>query len=206
MQENIDSYYSLILSTITATTAIIALFLSYTSISLSNKQYLFDKRINIWLFINEMMQQCIYIPSYLDEPSKPMLLPRHLLLCLTNINEFKDIINNANIPIDKLDLKSFNKKCEDIKRMSIEVKMIFKRGCAKAMEDFLLKYCSVLSTCLLYEFILKESQKNPSLKKKEESYRTELHATINELTQAYNILKNTSTIKNIERQIRLSKK
>ena len=197
---------SLILSIITAATAVIALYFSHASILSSNKQYLFDKRINIWLSINEMMQQCKYIPQYLDEPSKPILTTRQLLLCLTNINEFKNIINEANIPIDKLDLKSFNKKCEDIERMSIEVKMIFKRKGAKAMEEFLLKYYSVLSACLLYEFILKESQKNQHLKKKEEYYRTKLHTTISELMQAYNILENTSTIKKIEQQIRLSKR
>ena len=188
-------------SVITAIVAVIALIQTKQQIKLSNKQHLFDKRVEHYLIAKGLMQlhetNQILLINKKDEPVLAM-------------DFITDVIAH---PLEQPYHKEFLVKMETLKDASIKIKYIFNGKAAILLGDYVLRYQELLFKMYQYQILLKnmdkasqdfrltieEAQKTVD----EKHHREELQKAIDNLKQAYNALKKEKVEEKIEKQIRL---
>lgn len=91
--------YELILSVITVAGTIIALVQTRQQMRLSNKQALFEKRLNTYMFVKGLMELCNSNKAHFREYRDDVCLSNTIIFCfLTNnsyLKELGDAINNS---------------------------------------------------------------------------------------------------------------
>lgn len=207
--------WNLLCSIITALVAIVALFLSFYQITLSNKQNLFDRRLKAYMLVNGLVSICKDNYEWISE--KREAEPQ-----LANVSNFMLLINNTymesqadaiNHPLEQPFHKEFLRKREELRNSAMEVEMIFRGEAALTYSEFLRAYESALATMYQYQIILdqmkKENEKHSmSLEKagemlSEENYRNNLYNALEKLKKAYDVATQDNIKKQMEKQLRL---
>lgn len=85
-----------LLEYITVTVAIIALFISCYQARLSNKQSLFNRRLNIWITVNKLMSVYINNAENLKQNDEPQMAVDLLFIWLTNTTFLQSISPSIN--------------------------------------------------------------------------------------------------------------
>ena len=201
-------------SVITAIVAVIALIQTKQQIKLSNKQYLFDKRVEHYLIAKGLMQlhetnQILLI----NKKDEPVLAMDFIFAQMTNNTYLEKITDVIAHPLEQPYHKEFLVKMETLKDASIKIKYIFNGKAAILLGDYVLRYQELLFKMYQYQILLKnmdkasqdfrltieEAQKTVD----EKHHREELQKAIDNLKQAYNALKKEKVEEKIEKQIRL---
>ena len=201
-------------SVITAIVAVIALIQTKQQIKLSNKQHLFDKRVEHYLIAKGLMQlhetnQILLI----NKKDEPVLAMDFIFAQMTNNTYLEKITDVIAHPLEQPYHKEFLVKMETLKDASIKIKYIFNGKAAILLGDYVLCYQELLFKMYQYQILLKnmdkasqdfrltieEAQKTVD----EKHHREELQKAIDNLKQAYNALKKEKVEEKIEKQIRL---
>lgn len=116
------------LSLITAITAVSAVVLSVKQIKLSNKQYLFERRLNVYMIavglISLYQENKILIEGKRkDEPQYDI---DYIFMWLTNNTYMETQSAVIAHPLEQPYQKEFLKKCEELHSLAIETRLIFK--------------------------------------------------------------------------------
>ena len=118
--------YELILSAITVTATFIALGQTRQQMRLSNKQALFEKRLNTYMFVKGLMELCNSNKTHFREYRDDVCLTNKLIFeFLTNnycLKELSDAINNSSDDNYRVKLL---KKLEEIKSTATRIELIF---------------------------------------------------------------------------------
>ena len=119
--------YELILSVITVTATFIALGQTRQQMRLSNKQALFEKRLNTYMFVKGLMELCNSNKTHFREYREDVCLTNKLIFgFLTNnsyLKELGDVINNSSDDNYRVKLL---KKLEEIKSTATRIELIFR--------------------------------------------------------------------------------
>lgn len=190
----------------------VSLIVSLYNIYLSNKQSVFQRRLEIYLLIKSLKSLIIKNNDIIDIPKEIDMVNEIHFSDMTNISSLakhKDIIKNPN---DTEIKDSFLTALEHFEKLSTEITFIFKGSCAPIFSNFLLAYKNVLYQRYRYQILLikMEEFKNPKILTlnqisklyNEENYRKELVESINELRKTYNALSSYPSYK-IKNQIQL---
>lgn len=204
-------------SVITAVAAVVALFLSFAQMKLSNRQSLFDRRLDCYLKLEGLMQ--------LYAESKTML--KHLFedkiiyslqvefIMLTNNIFLEDVGPVISNPRDDLLHKKLLSKCAELKNLSIQIPLIFRGDSAKNASDFISAYERLLFEMGKYQTLLdciKDSMKEIVPKKiyeetcrinHEPARRDELLRACSDIEKAYTSMAQNGTLENLKRKTRL---
>ena len=144
------------LSLITGLTAVIALVLTLMQIRLSNKQSLFERRLECYLKIDGLMQLYKENQKLLEAEQKdePLFAVDLEFLWLTNNTYLEEASEAIKKPLENPEHKKFLVKREELKKLSAETELIFKGRSAKTISCFISDYEQLLFKMYQYQILL----------------------------------------------------
>ncbi len=203
------------LTLVTIIVAIVALIQSSKHTKLSNKQHLFDKRVETYIIVTGIIDLYAQNNHLLDKKTDgPMFTNDFIFIFLTNNTYMEEvgpaIKNTLNNPEHKILLS----KLESLKEISLKVRFLFSKEEADILSDFITKYHNLLFKMYQYQIVIKSMNDRNSESKitvdqaseltNEKEQRKELHLSILEIKQSYDLLKQGNVEKKIYNQIKLS--
>lgn len=203
---------------ITALIAIIALLQTHKQIKISNKQYLFDKRLSKYLLAKgllELYKDNESLLDYTDDPDDEAIIVDYQFINLTNNNYLKDVTCIINEPKNNEFKNNFLVKIEELKRLSNEVRFLFQNKNGLLLSNFIMKYQNVLMELYKYQIVLDLMKKNEIPRKNKATYnelqneyeelkhRQRLYNAIDDLKKSYHEVVSKKVINKIEKSIKL---
>ncbi len=205
-------------SIITAVIAIIALFQTHVQIKISNKQFLFAKRLDKYLLAKgllELYKDSEKLLDYNNYPDDKAIIVDYQFINLTNNNYLKDVTCIIYEPKNNDFKNAFLVKIEELKELSTEVRFLFPNKSGQLLENFIMKYQNVLMELYKYQITL-DSMKNDKIPRKnkptynelqkeygELEHRYRLYNAINDLNNSYYEVLEKKAINKIEKSIKL---
>ena len=201
-------------SVITAVVAIVALMQTKQQIRLSNKQHLFDKRVENYLIAKGLIQLYeINKNSLIVKNDMPMFEVDFIFEQMTNNKYLEKITRVITNPLEEPYHKEFLISMENIRAVSAEIDFIFSGKVATFLGEYVLHYQELLLKMYQYQILLhkmRESAQDFNLtleeaqeKVNEKKYQEELRKAAEILKQDYDILKKENVEKKVEKQIKL---
>lgn len=206
--------WNFLFSMITAIVAICALRQTNKQIKISNKQHLFDKRMENYLIAMGLIQ--LFRSNRMNFDSKkdePMFAADLDFVWLTNNAYLEQITPAIRNPLKEPSHKELLIKLEDLKHVATSIRILFPDKVCGLLGDFVFSYQELLFSLYQYKIILdkmkiinedhkltlKEIQKEVG----EEEYRIKLNNAFDNLDQVDILLKNKNVQEKIEKQIKL---
>lgn len=218
MKDILDFVENNLFAIITASIAIIALLQTHKQIKISNKQYLFDKRLSKYPLANGLLElyndneNLLDYTDYLDD--KPIIVDSQIIN-LTNNNYLKDITCIIKEPKNDEFKNNFLVKIEELKKLSNEIKFLFHDNSGVLLGNFIIEYQNVLMELYKYQIVL-DSMMNDNIPRKnkppynelqknygELKHRHRLYNAIDNLKKSYNEVVSKRVINKIEKSIKL---
>ena len=217
--KNILQYiYDNLLPIITIIATLIALWQTHKQIKISNKQYLFDKRLSKYLLANGLLElyndneSLLDYTDYLDD--EPIIVDSQFIN-LTNNNYLKDINCIIKEPKNNELKNNFLVKIEELKKLSNEIKFLFHDNNGVLLGNFIMEYQNVLMELYKYQMVL-DSMVNDNIPRKnkppynelqknydELKHRHRLYNAIDNLKKSYHEVVSKKTVNEIEKSIKL---
>lgn len=139
---------------ISAIVAIIALFISCYQARLSNKQSLFNRRLNIWITVDKLMSVYVKNAKDLELDNEPQMAIGQLFEWLTNTTYLQSISTSINKVLDAdLQLK-LHLKLDEMRSLAMEARFCFKGKSGEAIAEFIEAYQSLLFSMYQYQILL----------------------------------------------------
>lgn len=205
-------------SIITAVIAIIALFQTHVQIKTSNKQFLFDKRLDKYLLAKgllELYKDNEKLLNYNSCPDDEAIIVDYQFINLTNNNYLKDVTCIINEPKNNDFKNAFLVKIEELKGLSTEIKFLFPNKSGQLLGNFIMKYQNILMELYKYQIISDLINDDNIPRKNKPTYielqkeygelehRHRLYNAINELKKSYYDALDKKAINKIEKSIKL---
>ena len=205
-------------SIMTAVIAIIALFQTHVQIKTSNKQFLFDKRLDKYLLAKGLLELYKDNEKLLDYNSCPddeAIIVDYQFINLTNNNYLKDVTCIINESKNNDFKNAFLVKIEELKGLSTEIRFLFPNKNGQLLENFIMKYQNILMELYKYQIILDLMMNDTIPRKNKPTYielqkeygelehRHRLYNAINELKKSYYDVLDKKAISKIEKSIKL---
>lgn len=207
-----------LLSIITIIATLIALWQTHKQIKISNKQYLFDKRLSKYLLAKGLLE--LYndnesLIDYTDDPDNEAIIVDYQFINLTNNNYLKDVTCIINEPKNNEFKNNFLVKIEELKQLSNEVRFLFQNKSGLLLSNFIMKYQNVLMELYKYQILLDLMKKDEIPRKNKPTYnelqneygelkhRHRLYDAIDDLKKSYHEVVNKRVINKIEKSIKL---
>lgn len=217
--KNILQYiYDNLLPIITIIATLIALWQTHKQIKISNKQYLFDKRLSKYLLAKgllELYKDNESLLDYTDDPDNEAIIVDYQFINLTNNNYLKDITCIINEPKNNEFKNNFLVKIEELKQLSNEVRFLFPNKSGLLLSNFIMKYQNVLMELYKYQIVLDLMKKDEIPRKNKPTYnelqneygelkhRHRLYDAIDDLKKSYHEAVSKKVINKIEKSIKL---
>lgn len=217
--KNILQYiYDNLLSIITIIATLIALWQTHKQIKISNKQYLFDKRLSKYLLAKgllELYKDNESLLDYTDDSDDEAIIVDYQFINLTNNNYLKDVTCIINEPKNNEFKNNFLVKIEELKKLSNEVRFLFQNKNGLLLSNFIMKYQNVLMELYKYQIVLDLMKKNEIPRKNKPTYnelqneygelkhRHRLYDAIDDLKKSYHEVVSKKVINKIEKSIKL---
>ena len=217
--KNILKYiYDNLLPIITVIATLIALWQTHKQIKISNKQYLFDKRLSKYLLAKgllELYKDNESLLDYTDDPDTEAIIVDYQFINLTNNNYLKDVTCIINEPKNNEFKNNFLVKIEELKQLSNEVRFLFPNKSGLLLSNFIMKYQNVLMELYKYQIVLDKMQNDEIPRKNKPTYnelqneygelkhRHRLYDVIDDLKKSYHEVVSKKVINKIEKSIKL---
>lgn len=208
------SLLSIVTPIVTAFVAIVAVMLTRKQIKLSNKQHLFDKRVENYLIATGLIQlyrsNCMNFDNKKDEPMLAISLD---FTWLTNNTYLEQISSALDNPLKEPSHKELLIKLENLKDVATKIKFLFSDEASGLLGDFVFSYQELLFSMYQYQIVLdkmdkvneghrltiEEAQKEVG----EKRHRIKLQKAFDNLKQADIMLRKENVEEKIKKQIRL---
>lgn len=139
---------------ISAIVAIIALLISCYQARLSNKQSLFNRRLNIWITVDKLMSVYAKNAKNLEHNDEPQLALDRLFVWLTNTTYLQSISASINHVLDADSQLKLHLKLDEMRTLAMEAKFCFKGKSGDAIAEFIEAYQSLLFSMYQYQILL----------------------------------------------------
>lgn len=199
---------------ISAIVAIIALFISCYQARLSNKQSLFNRRLNIWITVDKLMSVYVKNAKNLEHDDESQMAINLLFVLLTNTTYLQSISTSINQVLDAEPQLNLHLKLDEMKSLAMEAKFCFKGKSGDAIAEFIEAYQSLLFSMYQYQILLnKMSQSSKEYqwtleqayeKLHEPDQRKDLFEKESALAASYKTLCHHNKRGAIQRQIKLT--
>lgn len=202
-------------SVVTAIVAIIALVQTYRQTKLSNKQHLFDKRLEDYMIAKGLIT--LYSDNRtlleIERKDEPIFDISCEFVYLTNNSYMEKMADVMKNPLKNPEHELFLSKREELRKIAIEIRLIFSGGEAVVLSDFVSCYEIALQRMYQYQILLNNmseaEQKNKMTLEQsqncfdEEQLRLQLLDAYDKLKQVYAIIEEEKIEEKIIKQIRL---
>lgn len=199
---------------ISAIVAIIALLISCYQARLSNKQSLFNRRLNIWITVDKLMSVYVKNAKDLEHDDEPQMNIDLQFALLTNTTYLQSISASINHVLDADSQLKLHLKLDEMRTLAMEAKFCFKGKSGDAIADFIEAYQSLLFSMYQYQILFnmmsekaKEYQwtlEQASEKLHEPDQRQDLFERESTLAASYKTLCQLNKRGAIQRQIQLA--
>ncbi len=199
-------------SVITAVVAIVALMQTKQQIRLSNKQHLFDKRVENYLIAKGLIQLYeINKNSLIVKNDMPMFEVDFIFEQMTNNKYLEKITRVITNPLEEPYHKEFLISMENIRAVSAEIDFIFSGKVATFLGKYVLHYQELLLKMYQYQILLNKMRESAQdfnwtleeaqKKVNEKKYQEELRKAAEILKQDYDILKKENVEKKLKSKL-----
>lgn len=139
---------------ISAIVAIIALLISCYQARLSNKQSLFNRRLNIWITVDKLMSVYVKNAKDLEHDDEPQMDIDLLFVWLTNTTYLQSISASINKALDADPQLKLHLKLDEMRSLAMEARFCFKGKSGEAIAEFVEAYQSLLFSMYQYQILL----------------------------------------------------
>lgn len=208
---------SFLFSIITAVTAVIALLQTSEQIKVSNKQNLFEKRMDVLIKVTGLLK--LYEENreiILNDDNKDdsvVLMVDFDFQNLTNNSYLEDITICVYKTLEHPYQKQLLTRLEEIREISTKIMYLFLDKQAKALSEFTYNYQNTLFSIYQYQILsnhikeysieFKTDAQEMAKKLNESKQREQLLASYKELEESYKIIIDKNIIENIRKNIKL---
>lgn len=135
---------NIVVSTVSAAIAIVALFQTKRQISLSNKQQLFDRRLSRYTEVNTVYS--LYAANKLQLKDESVFYHTNDLIFswLTNCADLEEMALAVANPLHQKEQKILLTKYEKLKNAAIEISMVFDGDAAEIAGEFVSSFADLL--------------------------------------------------------------
>ena len=206
--------WEIILSFVTAGTAIIAIIQTQRQIKISNNQSLFEKRIEMYLVAKGLLQ--LYKENQHSLSCKgegPYMAIEVDFTWLTNNSYLETITSAIDPPLKMPNHRNYLMKMEELKVVATKIKFLFSGKEANRLSEYVLAYRNLLIQMYKYKILLCKMHEASEQYKwdfdyaatnfKEPQQRNELTSALNTLHQAYKCIEMEKAEDKIVKQIKL---
>lgn len=194
--------------------SVIALVNSYKQTELSNKQDLFNERINNFVIVNGLLDLYKSNKSIIEKDKEDEIYfsSNFLFISLINNSYLEKMGNVINKPLINSKQKDFLSKIEEIKNEALKIKFIYNGKEAIAFRKFVDSYANFLIQYMSLLDLIKEMQEKDKNnmdvheiadKVDEKNRRKELFKKIDALKESYNKIEVGNVVEKIEKQIKM---
>lgn len=203
------------LSVIAIAVSVIALWQTQRQIKLSNKQYLFDRRLSAYLTIKDLLG------SYLTQKENRTLSDNDEFVFNIKMtwyflmgNLYLESVSNAiEYPISSLEGKEFSIKMVELIKKAEEIKLLFPAKVSDPITDFVSSYYHVVRSIHQYQLAWNYTDEDPVLKSMtikekakqigETAYRRKVLDSLKELDSSYQKIVDQDSEEQMKNCIRL---
>lgn len=199
---------------ISAIVAIIALLISCYQARLSNKQSLFNRRLNIWITVDKLMSVYANNAKNLEHDDEPQVDIDLQFALLTNTTYLQSITTSINHVLDADPQLNLHLKLDEMKSLAMEARFCFKGKSGVAIADFIEAYQSLLFSVYQYQILLNKMSQSAKVyqwtleqaseKLHEPDQRKDLFERESALAASYKTLCQQNKQGAIQRQIQLA--
>ena len=155
----ISDYINIGISIISIGIALSALWQTNQQLKFSNKQQLFDRRLNLYLLFTTLLQLYNENTTILGLERETSYIDSDLFVWLTNCSDLEDMADAINRPLRGKKHKNLLSKCEGLKRSSVEASMIFRSNSGKITCEFISTYSDFLKALYKQQIYLSRRAK-----------------------------------------------
>lgn len=182
--------------------ALVAIFQTKKQIELSNKQHLFDRRLEKYIIIKDLL-------SLYSENREIIVDSEDLIRCvecqfsgLTNVSYLTDMIFAINEPLKSDKQNVFLSKCEMLEKYAVEISLLWDNDIGQIFSEFVKTYKELLNklykqkVCIslidnynkgeIYSTGLKPNSTVTDKQMLDNAKKIKLFETINEIDRIYN--------------------
>ena len=145
---------------ISAIVAIIALLISCYQARLSNKQSLFNRRLNIWITVDKLRSVYVKNMKNLEHDDGPQMAIDLLFVWLTNTTYLQSISASINHVLEADPQLKLHLKLDEMKSLAMEARFCFKGKSGDAIAEFIEAYQSLLFSMYQYQILFKRMLEN----------------------------------------------
>lgn len=199
---------------ISAIVAIIALLISCYQARLSNKQSLFNRRLNIWITVDKLMSVYANNAKNLKQNDGPQMAVDLLFVWLTNTTYLQSISASINNVLDAELKLNLHLKLDEMSSLAMEARFCFKGKSGDVVAEFIEAYRSLLFSMYQYQILFKKmlqssreyqwTLEQASEKLLEPDQRKDLFEKESALAASYKTLCQQNKRGAIQRQIKLT--
>lgn len=195
--------------------AIVALFQTQRQIALSNKQQLFERRLERYIEISTLLRLLKDNIIYLKDDSSFYHTNDLIFAWLTNCSELADMGAALADPLQSDKQKQLLTIHERLKKSAVEIKMIFSKGLGKTMGNFVDVYANLLKEMYQMQVFITKSEEDrekfdrvPTLEEFEESCKKMANGlgllkTRDKVIEFYNVIEKKNYLDKMEEKFRL---
>ena len=140
---------------ISAIVAIIALLISCYQARLSNKQSLFNRRLNIWITVDKLMSVYAKNAKNLEHDDEPQMDIDLQFALLTNTTYLQSISTSIKHVLDADPQLNLHLKLDEMKSLAMVARFCFKGKSGEAIAEFIEAYQSLLFSMYQYQILFK---------------------------------------------------
>ena len=203
------------LSVIAIAVSVIALWQTQRQTKLSNKQYLFDRRLSAYLTIKDLLG------SYLTQKENRTLSDNDEFVFNIKMTWYflmgnlylKSVSNAIEYPISSLEGKEFSIKMVELIKKAEEIKLLFPAKVSDPITDFVSSYYHVVRSIHQYQLAWNYTDEDPVLKSRtikekakqigETAYRRKVLDSFKELDSSYQKIVDQDSEEQMKNCIRL---
>lgn len=160
--EVIKIFSEIALSFFAVVISVIALFQTKKQTTISNKHQLFDRRLEKYKILKDLLSAYESTREALLEDNNIELSGDVYLTALIDIPCMRDILSVVDEPLEDKNRKKYFDKCNWLSKTSIEVKIIFKGTPAETMSEFCVGYLRLLQI-IYFEYAKTEYELDKSI-------------------------------------------
>lgn len=146
---------NVLLSIVSLTIALVAIFQTKKQIELSNKQHLFDRRLEKYIIVKDLLS--------LFTDNRKLIVGKNELLRyldfqfsqLVNVSYLSDMIFAIKEPLKSDKQNVFLSKCEMLEKYAVEISLLWDNDTGKVFSEFIRTYKEVLNKLYLQQVCIR---------------------------------------------------
>lgn len=156
----LSEYINIVVSVVSIAIATVALIQTHRQIALSNKQQLFERRMERYIEINTLLRLLKDNIIYLKDDSSFYHTNDLIFTWLTNCSELADMGAALANPLQADKQKQLLTIYERLKKSAVEIKMIFSKDLGKTVGNFVDVYADLLKEMYQMQVFISKSEEN----------------------------------------------